>query len=102
MTARRKAPPPICTVGAPAHELRHAEELTVATTGLTALHALADAEGVRIECLGGTLRPLSQGFVGPLTEAALERRSFGRALDGLTGEELAVIERYLQRTGPRA
>lgn len=53
------------TVGALAHELRGAKELTIVTTGLTALHALADAEGVHVECLGGTLRPLSQGFVGP-------------------------------------
>jgi DeoR/GlpR family transcriptional regulator of sugar metabolism len=36
------------TVGALAHELRTAEGLTVATTGLTALQELADVESVRV------------------------------------------------------
>ncbi|MEU9790082.1 DeoR/GlpR family DNA-binding transcription regulator [Streptomyces sparsogenes] len=78
------------TVGALAHELRAAEDLTVATTGLTALQELADAEGVRVECLGGTLRPLSQSFVGPLAEAALERMTFDRVFLGADG----VTARY--------
>lgn len=73
------------TVGALAHELRHAELLTVATTGITALQELADVESVHVECLGGTLRPLSQGFVGPLTEAALERMTFDRVFLGTDG-----------------
>jgi DeoR/GlpR family transcriptional regulator of sugar metabolism len=73
------------TVGALAHELRNAKLLTVATTGMTALQALADVESVHVECLGGTLRPLSQGFVGPLTEAALERMTFDRVFLGTDG-----------------
>src|SRR4029078_8792289 len=44
--------------------------------GLTAREALADADAVRVECIGGTLRHLSQGFVGPLAEATLERLTF--------------------------
>lgn len=77
------------TVGALAHELRTARDLTVATTGLTALHELADVESVHVECLGGTLRPPSQAFVGPLTEAALERMTFDRVFlsaDGVTAD----------------
>ncbi|MGD6742121.1 DeoR/GlpR family DNA-binding transcription regulator [Streptomyces sp. BH106] len=88
------------TVGALAHELRAIKELTIATTGLTALHALADAEGVHVECLGGTLRPLSQGFVGPLTEAALERMSFDRVFlgaDGVTVDR-GICEADLRQT----
>jgi DeoR/GlpR family transcriptional regulator of sugar metabolism len=73
------------TVGALAHELRRAELLTVATTGMTVLQELADVESVHVECLGGTLRPLSQGFVGPLTEAALERMTFDRVFLGTDG-----------------
>lgn len=73
------------TVGALAHELRTAELLTVATTGMTALQELADVESVHVECLGGTLRPLSQGFVGPLTESALERMTFDRVFLGTDG-----------------
>ncbi|MFD4511765.1 hypothetical protein [Streptomyces sp. NPDC058457] len=68
---------PGTTVGAPAHEPRAVKELTIATTGLSALHALADAEGVHVECLGGTLRPLSRGYVGPLTEAEAPRGAPG-------------------------
>ncbi|MDT0322345.1 DeoR/GlpR family DNA-binding transcription regulator [Streptomyces millisiae] len=73
------------TVRALAHELRHAELLTVATVGLPALEELADADGVRVECLGGTLRPVSQSFVGPFTEAALEHLSFDRLFLGTDG-----------------
>ncbi|GGY09882.1 hypothetical protein GCM10010358_73190 [Streptomyces minutiscleroticus] len=88
------------TVGAPAHELRTAKDLTVETTGLTALHELADVETVRVECLGGTLRPLSQAFVGPLTEAALERTTFDRAFlsaDGVTADG-EICEADLRQT----
>jgi DeoR/GlpR family transcriptional regulator of sugar metabolism len=66
------------TVGALAHELRQASNLTVVTPSLTVLAELANIENVRVECLGGTLRPLSQGFVGPLAEIALERLTFDR------------------------
>jgi DeoR/GlpR family transcriptional regulator of sugar metabolism len=88
------------TVGALARELRTAKELTVATTGLTALHELADVETVHVECLGGTLRPLSQAFVGPLTEAALERMTFDRVFlsaDGVTADG-GICEADLRQT----
>ncbi|MGR6920891.1 hypothetical protein ACU635_42200 [[Actinomadura] parvosata] len=48
------------TTGALAHELRHAADLTIATTGLNALQELVGATGVHVECLGGTLRQVSQ------------------------------------------
>ncbi|MCS7478551.1 DeoR/GlpR family DNA-binding transcription regulator [Umezawaea endophytica] len=88
------------TVGALAHELRNVPKLTVATTGLTALQELAGSESVHVECLGGTLRHLSQGFVGPLTEAALERMTFDRAYlgaDAVTPEN-GLCEADLQQT----
>lgn len=78
------------TTGALAHELRHAGPLTVVTTGMTALSELATGSCLRVECLGGTLRPLSEGFVGPLTETALERRTFDRVFlgaDGITADD---------------
>lgn len=88
------------TVAALAHELRSAELLTVATTGLTVLQELADAESVHVECLGGTLRPLSQSFIGPLTEAALERMTFDRAFLGTdgVGADHAICEADLRQT----
>lgn len=88
------------TTGALAHELRHAVDLTVATTGLNALQELAGATGVHVECLGGTLRHVSQGFVGPLAEAALSRMTFDRVFlgaDGVTAEE-GICEASLQQT----
>jgi len=88
------------TVGALARELRDVPQLTVATTGLTALTELAGSESVHVECLGGTLRHLSQGFVGPLTEAALERMTFDRVYlgaDGVTPDN-GLCEADLQQT----
>ncbi|GAA2605593.1 hypothetical protein GCM10010411_44710 [Actinomadura fulvescens] len=72
-------------MGALAHELRSASALTVATTGLTTLNELADVDAVRVECLGGSLRHLSHGLVGPLAEAALEKLTFDRAFLGADG-----------------
>ena len=73
------------TVGALAHELRSVAGLTAVTAGLTALHELSDVDTATVHCLGGTLRPLSQGFVGPLAEATLERVTFDRAFLGADG-----------------
>ncbi|WP_037138922.1 DeoR/GlpR family DNA-binding transcription regulator [Rhodococcoides fascians] len=77
------------TVGAMGEFLRSATDLTVIAAGLTALESLADADSVHVECIGGTLRHLSQGFVGPLAEASLQRVSFDRAFlgaDAVTAE----------------
>ena len=88
------------TTGALALELRTTFPLTVATTGLTALQALADVEQIHVQCLGGTLRHVSQGFVGPLTEAALDRMTFDRAFlgaDGVTADG-GICEAELDQT----
>ncbi|MDI2030384.1 DeoR/GlpR family DNA-binding transcription regulator [Saccharopolyspora sp. TS4A08] len=87
------------TTTALARELAHRSDLTIVTTSITVLHELAHSD-LRIECLGGALRPLSQGFVGPLTEAALERRTFDRAFlgaDGVTAEH-GICEADLEQT----
>jgi DeoR/GlpR family transcriptional regulator of sugar metabolism len=59
------------TVGALAERLTSWTDITVASTGLTAVNTLADCEGVDLICLGGSVRHISQGMVGPLAEAAL-------------------------------
>jgi DeoR/GlpR family transcriptional regulator of sugar metabolism len=86
------------TVGAMSDYLRSVAGLTVVTAGLTALEALADADAVRVECIGGTLRHLSQGFVGPLAEATLERLTFDRAFLGAdaVNAELGICEAELE------
>jgi DeoR/GlpR family transcriptional regulator of sugar metabolism len=88
------------TVGAMGEYLGRVPDLTVVTAGLTALEALADADDVRVECLGGTLRHLSQGFVGPLAEATLERLTFDRAFLGAdaVAAELGICEAELEQT----
>ena len=78
------------TVAALARQLRTARDLTVATASLAVLQELSWAESIHVECLGGTLRSVSNGFVGPLAEAALERMTFDRAFlgaDGVTAED---------------
>jgi DeoR/GlpR family transcriptional regulator of sugar metabolism len=88
------------TTGAMAHALGSTRDVVVATVGLNALDALADAQGIEVLSLGGWLRPLSQGFLGPLTEASLERMTFDRAFmgaDGVTADR-GICEADLQQT----
>ncbi|HEY8718159.1 DeoR/GlpR family DNA-binding transcription regulator [Pengzhenrongella sp.] len=88
------------TAAALAHELRSATNVTVATTSLSVISELSGIDSVKVLCLGGTLRPLSQGFVGPLTEAALERMSFDRVFLGADGVsvEFGICEAELEQT----
>ena len=88
------------TVGAMGDFLRDVPDLVVIAAGLTALEALADADDVRVECIGGTLRHLSQGFIGPLAEATLQRLTFDRAFlgaDAVTAD-LGICEAELEQT----
>ncbi|MFB4419494.1 DeoR/GlpR family DNA-binding transcription regulator [Streptomyces sp. QL37] len=70
------------------------DDLTVVTPSLSAVLELGGAEGVHVTCLGGHYRPLSHAFVGPLTEAALERMTFDAAFLGTDGvsPELGICE----------
>ncbi|MFD5049976.1 DeoR/GlpR family DNA-binding transcription regulator [Streptomyces tendae] len=83
------------TVAALARALRGSRgDLTVVTPSLTAVVTLSHTDGVHVTCLGGAYRPISQAFVGPLTEAALERMTFDAAFLGTDGvsPELGVCE----------
>ncbi|MFJ2618331.1 DeoR/GlpR family DNA-binding transcription regulator [Glutamicibacter sp. NPDC087344] len=73
------------TVASLAHELRDAQQLTLATTSLVVVEELAEAEDVHVECIGGTLRHRSAAFVGPLAEYCLERMSFDTVFLGADG-----------------
>lgn len=88
------------TVSALAHELSSRSGLTITTTGLTAANELAEADGIAVRCLGGALRMNSQGFVGPLTETALERMTFDIAFLGADGVSptLGLCEAELDQT----
>ncbi|MFV0405755.1 MAG: DeoR/GlpR family DNA-binding transcription regulator [Propioniciclava sp.] len=77
------------TTAAVAHALRAVVPLTVVTTGLTPLSALIGAEGIEVICLGGTFRDVSQSFIGPLAERALESFTFDHVFlgaDAVTAE----------------
>ncbi|TDE02219.1 DeoR/GlpR family DNA-binding transcription regulator [Jiangella asiatica] len=83
-----------------ARALRHRDRLTVVTIGLTVVTELADADGVEVLCLGGRLRHISHGLVGPLAEAALERVSADRVFlgaDGITVDD-GICEANLEQT----
>jgi DeoR/GlpR family transcriptional regulator of sugar metabolism len=73
------------TVGRVAHHLRGRSGITVVTNGLTAVVELADADGIEVIVLGGVMRHISQGFVGPLSELTLTRLSADRAFLGADG-----------------
>ncbi len=73
------------TVAAVARELRSVGDLRVASVGLAVLAELADVDGIQLDSLGGRVRKVSQSFLGPLTEAALERMTFDRLFLGADG-----------------
>lgn len=83
-----------------ARALRGVSPLEAVTVGLTPLGQLSGAEGLDVTLLGGRLREISQGFVGPLTEAALERLTFDAVFlgaDAVTAED-GVCEATLEQT----
>jgi DeoR/GlpR family transcriptional regulator of sugar metabolism len=79
------------------------------TRGLETAAVLAESPEIDVVMLGGRVRPLSHGLVGPLTDLALERMSFAAAFLGAdavdphrgvgepTLEETAVKERVAAR-----
>lgn len=70
------------TTGSLARRLRGRAGLTVITNGMTTLTELGDDDHVHVIGLGGDLRNISQGFVGPLAELALTRLTADRAFLG--------------------
>jgi DeoR/GlpR family transcriptional regulator of sugar metabolism len=90
------------TTAALAQAIARFQRLSVATIGLPALEVLVEAEpeDVEVVLLGGRLRPMSQSFVGPVTEQALERMTFDRAFMGADGvrADRGINEKDLEQT----
>lgn len=90
------------TTAALAEAIIGQHHLTVTTIGLPALEVLVEAEpeGLEIVLLGGRLRPMSQSFVGPVAEQALERMTFDRAFMGADGvrADRGINEKDLEQT----
>jgi DeoR/GlpR family transcriptional regulator of sugar metabolism len=61
------------TCGALARQLRDHHRLTVITSGLSSVEGLLGAQDVEVVLLGGTMRELTRGTVGPLAELVLRR-----------------------------
>jgi DeoR/GlpR family transcriptional regulator of sugar metabolism len=88
------------TTGRLAQRLRAQTDLTVITNGITSINELADAEGIEVITLGGALRHISHGFVGPLAELTLSRLTADKVFlgaDGLDGK-LGICEASLSQT----
>lgn len=73
------------TTGRLAQAVREVPELTVVTGGMNALLALHDAPGVDLIVIGGRLRHINQGMVGPLSEYGLGFVSANRVFLGAEG-----------------
>lgn len=73
------------TTGALAAALRDRRDLRVVTNGLTTIQALAGAPGIELIALGGVLRQISLGFVGPHAERILRRISAAKVFLGADG-----------------
>ncbi|MFI5086221.1 MAG: DeoR/GlpR family DNA-binding transcription regulator [Actinomycetales bacterium] len=73
------------TAGALAARLVDHEGITVVTNGLTATGLLEHSEGVTLVVLGGTLRHVSSGMVGPLAEQAMNNITADAAFLGTDG-----------------
>jgi DeoR/GlpR family transcriptional regulator of sugar metabolism len=90
------------TTGSLARHLRHFGNLKVITNGFSVMLALAEAKNVEVILLGGTLRYISYGVVGPYAELVLRRitakKTFvsadgivaGRGLCEATAEQAAL------------
>ncbi|WP_456284309.1 DeoR/GlpR family DNA-binding transcription regulator [Microbacterium sp. JZ101] len=88
------------TVMALAHRLRNRSNIAVTTTSLSVLQELSRSENLAITALGGSFRPVSHGFVGPLTQMAVETLTFDRAFLGADSVDatLGICEADAQQT----
>ena len=98
------------TTGALARQLRRFQNLKVVTNGFSVMLALAEAKNIEVILLGGTLRYISYGVVGPYSELVLRRitakKTFvsadgvvaDRGLCEATAEQAALKALMLERT----
>jgi DeoR family transcriptional regulator, fructose operon transcriptional repressor len=97
------------TTGALARQLRRFRNLKVITNGFSVMLALAESKNIEVILLGGTLRYISFGVVGPYAELVLRRitakKTFvsadgvvaGRGLCEATAEQAALKSLMLEQ-----
>ncbi len=73
------------TTGRLACQLRHRDGITVVSNGTNTLFTLAEADGIEVVVLGGSLRHTSQALIGPLAEEALRYLYVDKAFLGADG-----------------
>ena len=73
------------TVAHVARNLPPLESVSITTASIPVIGYVQSRDDVELTSLGGRLRALSDAFVGPLTEAALERMTFDIAFLGADG-----------------
>lgn len=88
------------TAGALAGLLAAQQNICVITNGMTAIQALSDAPGVELVVLGGRLRPISLGLVGPHAERTMLRLSATRAF--LSGDGIVAGRGICEATDEQA
>ena len=93
-----------------AQQLIHHRRLTVVTRGLEIASTLASAPNLKLVMIGGLMRNLSHGLVGPLGELAISKLHFDIAFLGTdaidsrlglgepTLEELSIKEKVAERS----
>jgi len=88
------------TVARLAAALRGKSGLTVATSGLSAAEELEPVDDIELYLLGGRVRRISHGLVGPLAEAALRRISADTVFLGADGLDprRGICEATLEQT----
>jgi DeoR/GlpR family transcriptional regulator of sugar metabolism len=75
------------TAGALASRIADRSGITVITNGLTTTHLLEDSDGIELVVIGGSLRHMSSGMVGPLAEHTMSSITADAAFlsaDGVT------------------
>lgn len=73
------------TVGRLAQRLHHRARLTVIAAGMDAVLALRDADDIELILVGGRLRHVNQGVVGPFADLMLDMVHAKRAFLGAEG-----------------
>lgn len=76
------------------------KKLHVVTNGLNAMAALAEATDIELTILGGTLRKISCGTIGPAAESALRRLSAHHAF--VSGDGVVATRGICEATGYQA
>jgi DeoR family fructose operon transcriptional repressor len=73
------------TTAALARQLRGRRDIHVVTNNIVALTTLSSESGISLTMLGGSVRKMSMGTVGPLAEMALDRISVDKVFLGADG-----------------